>query len=236
MDVSNVSSWSWRGTGRWTSRPAALALVLGLTLTACAGGSTGSSLPTVTASPIRATQLPSAATLPPNLTCEPVTDGGSPGDSTVCQSVSASPLESSAPSHCPWSDIYQRCLPPVDPSVEPISLSHPSTEAAAALDRCIYGRTDVEVVAGGRIAHARDAWQYVPVPRNQREIQSDEAMWLIQLRGQFIVPTPGGAAAGAGVWQDPLCMIRKGESGYIGIAGPGADASGMTRSLPTPAP
>lgn len=80
MDVSNVSSWSWRGTGRWTSRPAALALVLGLTLTACAGGSTGSSLPTVTASPIRATQLPSAATLPPNLTCEPVTDGGSPGD------------------------------------------------------------------------------------------------------------------------------------------------------------
>jgi hypothetical protein len=61
-------------------------------------------------------------------------------------------------------------------------------------------------------------------------------MWLIQLRGQFIFPTSGGAAAGAGVWQDPLRIVRKGESGYLGIAGPGADASGMTRSLPTPAP
>jgi hypothetical protein len=119
--------------------------------------------------------------------------------------------------------------------VQPISLSHPTKEAAAALDRCLYGRTDVEVVAGGRIAHARDAWQYVPIPRYQREIQSDEPMWLIQLRGQFIFPTPSGAAD-TGIVQDPLCIVGDGNSGYIMVSGPGADASGMTLSLPTPEP
>ena len=137
-------------------------------------------------------------------------------------------------SQCPWSDIYRRCLPAVDPSIEPISLKHPSAEAAAALERCLAGRSDIEVVAGGRIARARDAWEYVPVPRNQLELQSDEPTWLIQLRGEFIFPTPNGAAPGAGVWHDPLCLVRRGESGYIAVSD--SDASSITRALPPPTP
>ncbi len=79
------------------------------------------------------------------------------------------------------------------------------------------------MVAGGRIAHPRDAWRYVPVPRYQREIQSDEPVWLIQLGGRFTFPTPSGAAD-AGTWHDPLCIVGPRESGFIKVAGPGADA------------
>jgi hypothetical protein len=144
---------------------------------------------------------------------------------------SAPPIGSSA---CSWSDLYRRCLPPVDPSIEPISLSRPRPEAAAVLQRCLNDRDGIEVVAGGRIPHAREAWEYVPVPRNQGGIQSDEPMWVLQLRGTFIFPTPSGAAPDAGTVRNPVCFARNGESGYIDVSE--TDASAVTKSLPPPTP
>ena len=57
-------------------------------------------------------------------------------------------------------------------------------------------------------------------------------MWLLQLRGSFTFPTSSGAAPGAGTWQDPVCIVRDGESGYIDVSD--ADTSAMTKSLPIP--
>jgi hypothetical protein len=144
--------------------------------------------------------------------------------------MSGNPVETSP---CPQSDIYRRCLPPVDPSIEPISLSHPSSDAAAALDRCLGGRRDVEVVSAGRIAHARDAWEYAPLPNYTVEIQSDEPAWLLQLGGDFLLPSPSGAPD-ANVFHDPLCIVRAGADGYFDVSH--ADPSAMTKSLPSPTP
>ncbi len=93
---------------------------------------------------------------------------------------------------------------------------------------------DVEVTAGGRIAHARDAWQYVPVPRSQAEIQTDKPMWLLQLRGTLRFPTGSPAPADAGVLRNPVCTVLNGGTGYFDVSG--ADASGVTKSLPPPEP
>ena len=157
-----------------------------------------------------------------------------PSQAIASPSVAIPATVGAASSQCPWSDIYRRCLPAVDPSIAPISLKQPSPEAAAALERCLAGRSDIEVVAGGRIARARDAWEYVPVPSSQREIESDEPTWLIQLRGEFTFPASSGAAPSAGIWQDPLCLVRRGESGYIAVSD--ADSSSITRALPPPTP
>ena len=115
-----------------------------------------------------------------------------------------------------------------------VSLSHPDADAAAVLAFCLASGGDMEVVAGGRIPRGRDAWEYVPVPRYQIEIQSDQPVWLLQLRGQYIHPTPSGAPAGAGIEQDPLCIVGPRFPGYIHVRG--YDSSAITRSLPSPAP
>ena len=124
--------------------------------------------------------------------------------------------------------------PPADTSITPISLSHPGAEAAAVIERCVAGVSDAAVVAIGEIRRARDAWQYVPIPKDEPSIQSYEPMWIVQLRGTYTFPTPSGAGPGAGVWHDPVCIVRTGESGYINVADD--DTSRVTKSLPSPVP
>ena len=165
-----------------------------------------------------------ACTGPARASASPTT---APSEATAAVVAGSSPA-------CAWSDIYDRCLPPVDPAIKPISLSHPGADAAAVLAFCFASGTDMEVVAGGRIPRGRDAWEYVPVPRYQIEIQSDQPVWLLQLRGQFIHSTPSGAPAGAGIEQDPLCIVGPRFPGFIDVRGAGSSA--ITRSLPSPAP
>ncbi len=163
-------------------------------------------------------------------------------DSAYCQSLLVidavvwtpppSPTPS-CPATNPWSDLYRRCLPPVDPSIAPLDLSHLTADAASAIEQCNITDPAREIVAAGKIPHARDAWKYVPVSKNQIEFQHDGPVWLIQLRGDRVFPTPTGAAPGAGVFHNPLCFVGP-ESGITDVSNPANTAADMIWSLPAP--
>ncbi len=139
--------------------------------------------------------------------------------------------------------------PPVDPSISPISLAHPTNEARAALERCgvADGSVGLRVVRAGLVPHANDVPKYVPLPGYQLELQNDEPMWVVELGGEQTVH--GGSFLASGprpvAWVDPICIVSRQYSGFIG-AGPTRLSDGTLvtpppqpspmLSLPTPAP
>jgi hypothetical protein len=103
--------------------------------------------------------------------------------------------------------------PPVDPSIAPISLSHPGKAAKAALDRCgVYPRSDGLVIAAGLVPHARDVRLYAPLPDSTLATHSDEPMWAVLLSGRFAFP-------GGGSMVDPLCIVSTNPAGFSGFVG-----------------
>jgi hypothetical protein len=78
---------------------------------------------------------------------------------------------------------------PIDPAIEPVSGSHPSPEAAAALAACGFanfdpqhsgaGGLDIHRVAGmGKVTPGRNVTKYAPLAGTP-EIATDEPLWVI---------------------------------------------------------
>jgi hypothetical protein len=224
-------------TGDWTIRPSgrpergeSTRSTFSAEAVALRGDGHGTLLERIASDPVTSddgaiTTKIAAAALAAIASCDGLRRAASRGESTAGPSE-AIVRDSTGTPRCAWSDLYSRCLPPVDPSIAPISLSQPTPGAAAALARCLVGRDDVEVVVGGRIARARDAWQYVPIPPNQGGLDSNEPTWLLQLRGEFTFPTGSPAPADGGIWLNPLCFVSR-ATGYM--ASRGANPSRITK-------
>jgi hypothetical protein len=109
---------------------------------------------------------------------------------------------------------------PVDPAIQPVSVSSPSPDAAAALERCGVAQYGIKLVAGmGLLAHASDLPAYAPMTGLEPELASDRPTWLIQFRGELPMPTSRE------VWVDPICVVIDGEGGFF--------ATGPVRHLDT---
>jgi hypothetical protein len=119
---------------------------------------------------------------------------------------------------------------PVDASIEPVSLSDPSSEAADALRICQVGDTiGSEMVSGmGRIDHARDAVRYVSLTGLEPEIQTDAPAWIVTFKGEVPMPKSGE------IWADPTCIVVKGDGGFY-ATGPVKILASAVTVTPLPA-
>lgn len=119
---------------------------------------------------------------------------------------------------------------PVDPSVEPVSLTHPSSEAADALQICQISDTiGANLVSGmGRINHARDAVRYAWLTGVEPEIQTDAPAWIATFKGEVPMPMNGE------IWVDPTCIVVSGDGGFY-ATGPVKILSSDVTVTPLPA-
>jgi hypothetical protein len=101
---------------------------------------------------------------------------------------------------------------PLDASIAPVSASHPSADAAAALDACsiVYSRPGfsggfgVGIVSGmGEITPGRDATRYAAIG-NAPELQTDQPLWVITTSGTIYLPL-------AGEMTDATCVVAQGD-------------------------
>lgn len=135
---------------------------------------------------------------------------------------------------------------PVDPALEPVSISKPPASAARAFEVCLVGelvaRNGIGTIAGiGRIDHASDAIHYARLTRGNPELQSDSPAWVVQFRGDIRLP-------GGRIYIDPTCIVVEGgDGGFFGTGGvrdpvsgsastPLPDAVSPDRVLPPPLP
>ena len=117
----------------------------------------------------------------------------------------------------------------VDPSITPVSLSHPPSGAAEALRICQVGDLiGADVVSGfGEVPHARDAVRYSNLTGAEPELRTDAPAWLVQVRGEVPMLTSGE------VWIDPTCIVVDGNGGWY-ATGPVRDAtSGVLETAPS---
>jgi hypothetical protein len=89
------------------------------------------------------------------------------------------------------------------------------------------------------VPHARDALKYLPLPAYQHELQNSDPVWVFELRGELpMLNGPSFASGQSGpqqvAWIDPICIVSKQFSGFIG-AGPVRMSDGTTVA-PPPAP
>jgi hypothetical protein len=115
---------------------------------------------------------------------------------------------------------------PIDASLTPVSASHPSPAAAAALESCgVPSPYPINQVVGmALISRARELPKYVGLPDFQLEIQNDDPAWVIQFQGPIAQPWI------AEIWTDPICVrfkARSVNSGYF-AAQPAMPVAGIT--------
>jgi hypothetical protein len=113
-------------------------------------------------------------------------------------------------------------------SIEPVSLSNPSPEAAAALRICQVDTIGPDMVSGmGRIPEARDAVRYVPLTGLEPEIQTDAPAWIVTFNGEVPMPKSGE------IWIDPTCIVVGGGGGLY-ATGPVENSSSHVTVTPMP--
>ena len=109
--------------------------------------------------------------------------------------------------------------PPVDPSIAPVSASHPAPGAKAALDVCRAYELGLDHVAGiGLVPHATDTPRF-GLSAEAPMLKVSAAAWVIQIRGEIRQLHSGE------MWIDPTCVVIDGEPGFY--------ATGPVRSLAT---
>ncbi len=105
----------------------------------------------------------------------------SPGEAekSLTRSVSTEHQQPAAPA----------AAPPVDLTIEAVSLSAPSRDAAEVMAACgvttAYPKRLAAVSGMGKITHAKDATKYTYLSRSEPEIATDEPAWVIQLAGKI---------------------------------------------------
>jgi hypothetical protein len=74
---------------------------------------------------------------------------------------------------------------PIDPSIAPVSKSHPSPDALAALKRCGLAAADPSITAMGKVGTA-SIFEYLPLYGPEPEIaEAKGEIWVIQRTGNF---------------------------------------------------
>lgn len=131
---------------------------------------------------------------------------------------------------------------PVDTTIQPESLTHPSAMAAQALSQCNAAQFGLDRIAAmGLVPTARQVSSYAPLTGREPELQGATPAFVIQFRG----PIPQVKYNGE-TWIDPICVVVDGDSGFyatgsrILLSGievtPDPVPTKPTLSLPPPAP
>ena len=120
---------------------------------------------------------------------------------------------------------------PMPTGVVGVSASHPSADAAAAMEACQVGQLIplTQVVGMARLASARDVPRYVPLTGREPEIQTDAPAWVIQVSGDV------SAVRNGEVWKDPTCVVIDDQSGFYATGRVTNVASGKVSAPGPPA-
>ncbi|HEX5465129.1 MAG TPA: hypothetical protein VFW92_00490 [Candidatus Limnocylindrales bacterium] len=117
---------------------------------------------------------------------------------------------------------------PIDPTITPVSRSHPGSVAQEVLDACHVDQIGLDRVAGmGLIAHASDAFHYAPFTGQEPELRGSEPVWLVVFSGQIPMPMEWET------WIDPTCVDASGEAGFFATGAVIETSTGQ--ELPAPA-
>jgi hypothetical protein len=109
---------------------------------------------------------------------------------------------------------------PASPTeVEPVSQSNPG-DAASAIRDCEVERFKDMVAGMGRVEHARDLPDYVPLTGREPEIATDTEAWAVTFRGDLPLGLQG-RGGGAGEWslRDPTCVWIGGVRSFLETGG-----------------
>ena len=115
------------------------------------------------------------------------------------------PIDSPVPSISPLGTL------PVDPALQPVSLSNMQAGPKEALTVCgLIEYTDL--VAGMAIIdHPSDSTTWVPFYGTEPELRGQGPMWLMTTKGQTTLR--------AGTYVDPTCVVVDGAPSWIGTGG-----------------
>jgi hypothetical protein len=125
---------------------------------------------------------------------------------------------------------------PIDASIVPVSASHPSSDAAAALEACGFltpGGNGIGyslgIVSGmGLVSPGRNANFYAPIG-NTPEVKTDAPLWVITTSGRVDLVL-------AGTLIDGTCIVAPGSTNPLWLAtGPFVSDNGVS-STPMPQP
>jgi hypothetical protein len=124
--------------------------------------------------------------------------------------------------------------PPIDATIAPVSASHPSADAAAALTACGIVRSDgygygIGIVSGmGLVSPGRNANRYAAIG-NTPETQIDSPLWVITTSGNVELPL-------GGTLTDPTCIVAPGSTRRLWlVTGPSVGTNGVS-TTPMPQP
>jgi hypothetical protein len=145
---------------------------------------------------------------------------GRVGDPSIATPMSIAPPDASTSSE-PTAASADR--PPIDTSIDAVSLSDPSPEAADALRICRVLDFGADKVSGmGRIDKARDAVRYATFTGTEPEIRTDAPAWLVAFGGEIPMPMSGE------IWIDPTCIVVGGDGGFYATGPVRILSSGVT--------
>ena len=123
--------------------------------------------------------------------------------------------------------------PPVDTTIEPVSATAPSPEAAEVLEACQARDFGLDRVAGmGLVPRARDVPKYTRLVGVEPEIHTDRPAWVITFRGILRLGARGSALRGGRrdpvYAADPTCVVIDGVP-FFYLTGPaGTDPDNLT--------
>jgi len=115
------------------------------------------------------------------------------------------------------------------PTLDAVSESHPSPEAAAVFATCRIGEfIPFNQVAGmAKLPAASDLPHYVPLTGREPYLKEPGPLWVVQIKGDVQI-------RGA-IWTNAICFVTSSDFGYVGT-GPITDpATGKTTQPEAPA-
>jgi hypothetical protein len=123
------------------------------------------------------------------------------------------------------------------PTLDAVSASHPSAEAAAVFATCRIGEwIPIGEVAGmAELPAASDLNHYVALTGREPLLNEPGPVWVIQIRGD--VPQPGGGSPDPGgeIWTNPICFVTTSDFGYLGTGPITNTTTGTTTQPEAPA-
>jgi len=121
---------------------------------------------------------------------------------------------------------------PIDISLDAVSESAPTTEAAGVLAACHIGDLiTIDKVSGmSELPSAVDLPHFVPFTGRELQLKTSGTVWVVQIRGDV-------QQRGNEIWTNPTCVVTSDDAGYFATGPVTNTATGKTiqpEAPPTP--
>jgi len=121
---------------------------------------------------------------------------------------------------------------PIDLSLDAVSASAPTTEAAGVFAACHVGdMITIDRVSGmAELPSAVDLPHFVPFTGREPQLKASGTVWVVQIRGDV-------QQRGNEIWTDPTCVVTSDDAGYFATGPVTHTATGKTiqpEAPPTP--